>query len=89
MESTAALTKQEEVTLPNNMAEKLDMLIEAVNALHDDLRDLRARFDQIDGGVDVDDGRDPAMLFEKAWKNAQSGGKTYPVEELWDRVYAE
>ena len=78
MEKTATLSPE---TL---ISEKLDIIIKAVNTLQQELVDIRVEMEALK--PDVDDGSDPAKLFEEAWKAYKAGAPTYPVEELWDRV---
>ena len=79
MEKTATLAPETAIN------EKLDFIIEAINSLQQELSDLRDRIE----GPDIDDGRDPAELFEKAWRSAMSGVPRHPIETLWDGIDAE
>ncbi|MEZ4714115.1 MAG: hypothetical protein R3A44_43425 [Caldilineaceae bacterium] len=65
-------------------ADKLDFLIEMVTSMRRDLDVILLRLEELE----KDDFRDPLKSFESSWRDAQAG-KTYPIETLWERVYAE
>ncbi len=69
---------------PDQPAEQLAFLVEAVRTLIDDVAAIRQRLDEIEDDVLFD----PSGSLRISWQQAQRG-EALPLDQLWDGINAE
>lgn len=70
---------------PEQPAEQLAFLVEAVRSLVDDVAAIRQRLDEMEDDEAL---FDPAESLRISWQQAQRG-ETIPLDQLWDGVNFE
>lgn len=69
---------------PDQPAEQLAFLVEAVRSLVDDVAAIRQRLDEMEDEALFD----PAESLRVSWQQAQRG-ETIPLDQLWDGIDAK